>query len=74
MSVYPEHISSWKDNAVTLEDAEALARQLYERVCRGDSFDDLKRRSAFDRQNAGRLRHWILVANDVLADGLRRRP
>lgn len=36
-------------------DVEELARDLFERACPSDSFDDLKRRAAFNRQEAGRL-------------------
>jgi len=42
--------------------AEEIARASYERAVRGDTFDDLKRRAAFSRQDAGRLRHWISAA------------
>ena len=32
-----------------------------------DSFDDLKRRAAFNRQDAGRLTHWIRAAHAISA-------
>ena len=48
---------------------ETLARELFERACRDDSFDALKRRAAFDRQDAGRLKHWISVARTMAAEG-----
>ncbi len=54
--------------------AEAVARELFERACSDDSFDDLKRRAAFDRQEAGRLRHWIRAAQAIAAEGHPRRP
>ena len=58
----------------TSQDLEALARALFERACRDDSFDDLKRRSAFNRQDAGRLRHWIRAAQARAAKERSRRP
>jgi len=42
--------------------AEEIARASYERAVRSDTFDDLKRRASFSRQDAGRLRHWIAAA------------
>jgi hypothetical protein len=56
----------------TLQDIEALACELFERTCRDDSFEDLKRRAAFNRQDAGRLRHWITAAQAVAAEAPRR--
>jgi hypothetical protein len=47
---------------ISEEQAEAIARASYERAVRGDTFDDLKRRAAFNRQDAGRLRHWLAAA------------
>jgi len=73
MAVYLRPVSNQRLDAATPADIEALARQLYERTCRNDTFDDLKRRAAFDRQDAGRLRHWIRVAESFLANGLRPR-
>jgi hypothetical protein len=48
-------------------DVEALARELFACACRDDTFDDLKRRAAFNRQDAGRLRHWIRAAQVLAA-------
>jgi hypothetical protein len=62
MSSYTRRLSSRRTEACAPTDVEALARELFERVCRDDSLDDLKRRAAFNRQDAGRLRHWIRAA------------
>jgi hypothetical protein len=56
-----------------LPDAEELARDLFERARPNDSFDDLKRRTTFNRQDAGRLRHWIRAAQAIAADRQLRR-
>jgi len=50
---------------LTDEQAEVIARASYERAVRGDTFDDLKRRASFNRQDAGRLRHWLAAAHRV---------
>jgi hypothetical protein len=55
-------------------DAEELARDLFERARPNDSFDDLKRRAAFNRQEAGRLRHWIRAAQAIAAERDLRQP
>jgi hypothetical protein len=55
-------------------DAEELARNLFERARPNDSFDDLKRRAAFNRQEAGRLRHWIRAAQAIVAERDPRQP
>jgi hypothetical protein len=55
-------------------DAEELARDLFERARPTDSFDDLKRRAALNRQEAGRLRHWIRAAQAIAADRQLRQP
>jgi hypothetical protein len=56
------------------QDAEELARDLFERARPSDSFDDLKRRAAFNRQDAGRLRHWIRAAQAIAAERHLRQP
>jgi hypothetical protein len=55
-------------------DAEELARDLFERARPTDSFDDLKRRAAINRHEAGRLRHWIRAAQAIVADRQLRQP
>jgi hypothetical protein len=60
--------------ASTPTDAEASAREMFERACRDDTFDALKRRAAFDRQEAGRLRDWMRAAQVIASDGPKRRP
>ncbi|EIM29843.1 hypothetical protein [Microvirga lotononidis] len=72
MSSHAQRTASLRNGASTSEDIEALAREQFERACRDDSFDDLKRRAAFNRQDAGRLRHWIRVAQAVAAGAPRR--
>jgi hypothetical protein len=67
MSGHSKRSPSLHDNGSTRADVESLARELFERTCRDDSFDDLKRRAAFDPQDAGRIRHWIRVARAVAA-------
>ena len=52
--------------AGTPADAEALAREMFERACPDDTFDALKHRAA------GRLRAWIRAAQ-AIADGRVRR-
>jgi hypothetical protein len=74
MSSHAQRVSSRRTMACVPTDAEALARELFERVCRDDTFDDLKRRAVFNRQDAGRLRHWIRAAQAMLAEGYPRRP
>jgi hypothetical protein len=56
------------------QDAEELAQDLFERARPSDSFDDLKRRAAFNRQDAGRFRHWIRAAQAIAAEGHLRQP
>ena len=68
MSSHAQRMSSRRTLAFAPVEAEALARELFERACRDDTFDDLKRRGAFDRQDAGRLRHWIRAAQAMLAE------
>jgi len=69
MSSHAQRLSSRRTMACAPADVEILARELFERACRDDTFDDLKRRAAFDRQDAGRLRHWIRAAQVMLAEG-----
>jgi hypothetical protein len=47
---------------------EEWIRQRYERLLPDDMFDDLKRRAAFDRQDAGLLRDWIRAAREAVPD------
>lgn len=49
------------------EAVEALARETYERIVRDDTFDDLKRRAAFNAHDKGLLLHWLSVARATLA-------
>ncbi|EIM26787.1 hypothetical protein [Microvirga lotononidis] len=67
MSHHSQRSSSPRDDASTRADAEALARELFERTRRDEAFDDLKRRAAFNRQDAGRIRHWIRAARAMAA-------
>ena len=69
MSSHAHRLSSRRTLAFAPAEAEALARELFERACRDDTFDDLKRRAAFNRQDAGRLRHWIRAAQAMLVEG-----
>jgi hypothetical protein len=69
MSSYTRRLSSLRTEACAPTDVEALAREEFEQVCRDDSFDDLKRRAAFNRQDAGRLRHWIRAAQAMATKG-----
>jgi hypothetical protein len=69
MSSHAQRLSSRRTIASAPADVEALASELFERVCRDDTFADLKRRAAFDRQDAGRLGHWIRAAQAMLAEG-----
>ncbi|WP_262030122.1 hypothetical protein [Microvirga sp. Mcv34] len=62
MSSHAQRSTSLRNEASPLNNIEALVRELFERACRDDSFDDLKRRAAFNRQDAGHLRHWIRAA------------
>lgn len=68
MSSHAQNTLSLRNGAYMPSEIEALACELFERVCRDDSFEDLKRRAAFDRQDAGRLRHWIRAAHAMLAE------
>ena len=74
MSSHAQRTASLRDEASTLRDIEDLARELFERACRDDNFDDLMQRAAFNRQDAGRLRHGIRAAQAAVAAGHRRRP
>jgi hypothetical protein len=69
MSRYTQRLSSIRTEACAPTDVEALAREKFEQVCRDDSFDDLKRRAVFNRQDAGRLRHWIRAAQAMATKG-----
>ncbi len=69
MSSHEQRMSSLRTATGGPEDVEALARELFERACRNDTFDDLRRRAAFNRQDAGRLGHWIRAAHARLAAG-----
>jgi hypothetical protein len=69
MSSHAQRLSSRRTEACAPAEAEALARELFERTCHDDTFDDLKRRAAFNRQDAGRLMHWIRAAQVMLAEG-----
>ena len=73
MSGHAQRTASLRNEAPSLQDLKALAREMFERACHDDSFDDLRRRAAFNRQDAGRLRHWIRAAQAVAA-GAPRRP
>jgi hypothetical protein len=67
MPSHAQRMSSRRTTACAPTDAETLARELFELACRDDTFDDLKRRATFNRQDAGRLRHWIRAAHAMLA-------
>jgi hypothetical protein len=43
-------------------ETERWIRDRYGRIHPDDTFDDLKRRAAFSRQDAGLLRDWIKAA------------
>ncbi|WP_046866885.1 hypothetical protein [Microvirga massiliensis] len=49
-------------------DLEAWIRERYERVRPDDTFEDLKRRAAFDRQDTGLLRDWIRAAREAVPE------
>lgn len=68
MSNHAQPLSNWQNPACTSAESEALARELYERLCRDDTFDDLKRRAVFDRQDAGRLKHWVRASLAMLKE------
>jgi hypothetical protein len=44
------------------ERLEALVRADYERSHPGDTFDDLKRRARFTKEDKGLLRDWMALA------------
>jgi hypothetical protein len=68
-----ERTASLRNEACMPSEVGALAREPFERACRDYTFDDLKRRAAFNQLDAGRLRHWIRAAQAVAA-GTPRRP
>ena len=68
MSGHSDRLANLRTEACMPSEIERLARELFERACRNDTFDDLKRRAAFNRQDAGRLKHWIRAAQ-VMAAG-----
>jgi hypothetical protein len=74
MSNHSQRSSSLHGDESTRGDVESLARELFERASRDDTFDDLKRRAAFNRQDAGRIRHWIRAARAMAAKGQTIRP
>lgn len=41
---------------------EEIARAAYDACHRGDTFDDLKRRAAFSKEDRGLLREWLAAA------------
>jgi len=55
-------------DADTYSRAESLARAAYDRCHPHDSFDDLKRRARFSKEDQGLLRDWMALA----AEGMRR--
>jgi len=74
MSGHSQRLSDPYNHGFTDAQVEVLARELFEQASRDDTFDDLKRRSAFNRQDAGRLRHWNRVAQSLLLEGTEARP
>lgn len=50
------------------EGAEALAARLYERCHPGDTFEDLKRRARFAKEDKGLLRNWRAAARIIIAE------
>jgi hypothetical protein len=44
------------------DDLESLIRADYERCHPGDSFDDLKRRARFAKEDKGLLQDWLALA------------
>ena len=74
VSSHSQRLSCLYDHGFTHAEVEVLTRELFERASRDDTFDDLKRRSAFNRQDAGRLRHWNRVAQSLLLEGTEARP
>lgn len=74
MSRHSQRLSGLYDHGFTHAEVEALTRELFERASRDDTFDDLKRRSSFNRQDAGRLRHWNRIAQALLTVGRAVRP
>jgi hypothetical protein len=49
---------------------EAWIRQRYERIHSDDTFEDLLRRAAFSKHDAGLLAHWIKAANQAVEETL----
>ena len=74
MSVSSHQLSFAHNYPSMPPDTEQLARELFERACPTDLFDDLKQRAAFNRQDAGRLRHWIRAAQVIAAERHQSRP
>ncbi|WP_114186156.1 hypothetical protein [Microvirga aerophila] len=74
MSSHSQRLSGLDNHGFTDVEVEALAREPFERASRDDTFDDLRRRTAFNRQDAGRLRHWIRAAHALLKEGRTVRP
>ena len=52
------------DAPVARDFLEELVRTEYERCHPEDTFDDLKRRSRFSKEDAGLLRDWMAVASE----------
>lgn len=44
---------------------EAWIRQRYERIHSDDTYDDLLRRAAFSKHDAGLLKNWIKAASEA---------
>lgn len=51
---------------------EEIARAAYDRCHKEDSFDDLKRRASFSREDRMLLRDWLAAASAQLSDGKNR--
>ena len=49
-------------------EVERWIRERYEPTRPDDTFDDLKRRAAFVRQEGGLLRDWIRAAREAIHD------
>jgi hypothetical protein len=61
------------DGAKRAEHVEAIARDAYDRCHPDDTFDDMKRRSRFSKEDRGLLRDWLAFAERRL-DELRKGP
>lgn len=68
MPGHSDRLANFRKETCIPSEVEALARELFKSAYRNETFDDLKRRAAFNQQDAGRLTHWIRAAQAKMVE------